>query len=175
MEKKKERRRKKRFLWKIWKIWKKVLGSLQTRSHNLLQVYYKGVFDCFRKMYAHEGMLSYWKGILPPILAETPKRATKFVCFEQYKQLFLFGSDKATPLVGWTSYWLFFSEIISETEEWKTFAFVSLAFRRIPWPAWALALRRQSSSIHSKWWRCHCRPIVASKFKAFHLLAVVIE
>lgn len=51
-------------------------------------------------MYKHEGMFSYWKGILPPILAETPKRATKFVCFEQYKRLFMFGSDKATPLVN---------------------------------------------------------------------------
>lgn len=31
-------------------------------------VYYKGVFDCFGKMYRTEGLLSYWKGILPPIL-----------------------------------------------------------------------------------------------------------
>jgi hypothetical protein len=28
----------------------------------------------------------FYKGILPPILAETPKRATKFFTFEQYKQ-----------------------------------------------------------------------------------------
>lgn len=63
------------------------------------QVYYNGVFDCFAKMYRTEGLTSLWKGILPPILAETPKRATKFVCFEQYKQFFMFGSDKATPLV----------------------------------------------------------------------------
>lgn len=64
-----------------------------------MKIYYKGVFDCFRKMYQHEGVFSYWKGILPPILAETPKRATKFVCFEQYKRFFMFGSDKATPMV----------------------------------------------------------------------------
>lgn len=50
-------------------------------------------------MYRQEGVLSYWKGILPPILIETPKRATKFVCFEQYKQFFMFGADKPTPLV----------------------------------------------------------------------------
>lgn len=37
-------------------------------------VYYNGVIDCFAKMYRHEGLLSYWKGILPPILVETPKR-----------------------------------------------------------------------------------------------------
>ncbi|XP_055904782.1 mitochondrial 2-oxodicarboxylate carrier [Eupeodes corollae] len=59
---------------------------------------YKGVFDCFGKMYRNEGMLSFWKGILPPVLAETPKRAIKFVCFEQCKPLFLFGSPTPTPL-----------------------------------------------------------------------------
>ncbi|XP_074025881.1 mitochondrial 2-oxodicarboxylate carrier isoform X2 [Leptinotarsa decemlineata] len=38
---------------------------------------YTGLADCFRKMYKHEGLFSFWKGILPPILAETPKRAVK--------------------------------------------------------------------------------------------------
>ncbi|KRT83587.1 mitochondrial carrier protein [Oryctes borbonicus] len=60
--------------------------------------YYNGIFDCFRKMYKHEGLFSFWKGIIPPILAETPKRAVKFFTFEQYKALFLFGSPHATPL-----------------------------------------------------------------------------
>lgn len=59
-------------------------------------------------MYQLEGLFSYWKGILPPILAETPKRATKFVCFEQYKRFFMFGSEKATPLVILLSF-IFFS------------------------------------------------------------------
>lgn len=63
------------------------------------EVYYTGVVDCFKKMYKAEGLTSFWKGILPPILVETPKRACKFVTFEQYKKLFLFGSDKPTPLV----------------------------------------------------------------------------
>lgn len=56
---------------------------------------YKGLADCFVKIYRNEGLefllkkisssvfalflrfLSFYKGILPPILAETPKRATK--------------------------------------------------------------------------------------------------
>ncbi|XP_005176648.1 mitochondrial 2-oxodicarboxylate carrier [Musca domestica] len=59
---------------------------------------YKGVFDCFGKMYRHEGLYSFWKGILPPVIAETPKRAIKFVCFEQTKPLFLFGAPAPTPL-----------------------------------------------------------------------------
>lgn len=62
--------------------------------------YYTGILDCFKKMYKHEGMFSFWKGIIPPILAETPKRATKFFCFEQYKKMFLFGSPTPTPLVS---------------------------------------------------------------------------
>ncbi|XP_052866972.1 mitochondrial 2-oxodicarboxylate carrier [Anopheles cruzii] len=45
-----------------------------------------------------EGVLSLYKGILPPVLVETPKRAVKFLTFEQYKRFFLFGSDKPTPL-----------------------------------------------------------------------------
>ncbi|XP_047652025.1 mitochondrial 2-oxodicarboxylate carrier isoform X4 [Phacochoerus africanus] len=34
-----------------------------------------------------EGLFGFYKGILPPILAETPKRAVKFFTFEQYKNL----------------------------------------------------------------------------------------
>lgn len=60
--------------------------------------YYKGIFDCFVKMRKTEGITSYWKGILPPILVETPKRAVKFFTFEQYKQFFMFGSPVATPV-----------------------------------------------------------------------------
>ncbi|KAJ6636504.1 Mitochondrial 2-oxodicarboxylate carrier [Pseudolycoriella hygida] len=64
-------------------------------------VYYNGVFDCFSKIARQEGVLAVYKGILPPILAETPKRATKFVCFEQYKTSLqrALGFDKATPFI----------------------------------------------------------------------------
>lgn len=61
---------------------------------------YKGVLDCFGRMYKQEGVLSYWKGILPPILVETPKTAVRFFTFEQSKQFFLFGQSSPTPLVS---------------------------------------------------------------------------
>ncbi|KAF7635087.1 hypothetical protein Mgra_00005529 [Meloidogyne graminicola] len=48
--------------------------------------HYKGLFDCFGQIIKKEGVLGFYKGILPPILAETPKRATKFATFEQYKK-----------------------------------------------------------------------------------------
>jgi hypothetical protein len=35
--------------------------------------------------------LSFYKGILPPLLAETPKRAVKFFTFEQYKSMYSYG------------------------------------------------------------------------------------
>ncbi|XP_022254857.1 mitochondrial 2-oxodicarboxylate carrier-like [Limulus polyphemus] len=38
---------------------------------------YTSIFDAFKKMFRNEGPLSFYKGILPPILAETPKRAVK--------------------------------------------------------------------------------------------------
>uniref|UniRef100_A0A1B6DNX9 Mitochondrial 2-oxodicarboxylate carrier n=2 Tax=Clastoptera arizonana TaxID=38151 RepID=A0A1B6DNX9_9HEMI len=60
--------------------------------------HYAGIVDCMRKMTQTEGMLSLWKGILPPILAETPKRAVKFLTFEQYKRFFMFGAESPTPL-----------------------------------------------------------------------------
>ncbi|KAL3266282.1 hypothetical protein HHI36_010462 [Cryptolaemus montrouzieri] len=60
--------------------------------------YYNGILDCFVKMYRNEGPTSFWKGILPPILVETPKRAIKFFTFEQYKQFFLFGHSSPTPM-----------------------------------------------------------------------------
>lgn len=59
---------------------------------------YTSMLDCVRKMYRTEGALSFYKGILPPILAETPKRATKFFTFEQYKKIFLFGAESPTFL-----------------------------------------------------------------------------
>lgn len=52
--------------------------------------YYKGIFDCFAKMYKNEGLGSFWKGILPPVLAETPKRATKVFFFLFSLILFFF-------------------------------------------------------------------------------------
>lgn len=41
--------------------------------------YYAGIWDCMSKMYKYEGITSFWKGIVPPILAETPKRAVKVI------------------------------------------------------------------------------------------------
>ena len=76
--------------------------QLQNNSLSMGQSHqhYAGVRDCATKMYHQEGLLSFWKGILPPILVETPKRAWKFFTFEQFQKVFLFGSEKPGAMVG---------------------------------------------------------------------------
>ncbi|KAJ1978831.1 hypothetical protein H4R35_001749 [Dimargaris xerosporica] len=50
---------------------------------------YTSIGDCFRKIIKNEGFGRLYRGILPPILVEAPKRATKFAANEQYTQLYL--------------------------------------------------------------------------------------
>jgi len=54
---------------------------------------YNGLGDCFRTIYRTEGGRAFYKGIVPPICAETPKRATKFFAFERY-------AVGLTPIIG---------------------------------------------------------------------------
>ncbi|XP_076652707.1 mitochondrial 2-oxodicarboxylate carrier [Halictus rubicundus] len=68
--------------------------QLQVKIAQNDALYYTGIRDCMRKMYINEGFAAFWKGILPPILMETPKRAVKFFSFEQYKKLFSDSSSK---------------------------------------------------------------------------------
>merc|ERR1712059_51725 len=58
--------------------------------------HYTGIRDCVGKMYRQEGLRSFWKGLLPPVMVETPKRAWKFFTFEQFQKIFLFGRETPT-------------------------------------------------------------------------------
>ncbi|XP_018027171.1 mitochondrial 2-oxodicarboxylate carrier [Hyalella azteca] len=49
--------------------------------------FYTSVFDCLRKTARHEGLTALYKGVIPPVLVETPKRAVKFLTFQMYKEL----------------------------------------------------------------------------------------
>ncbi|KAI9152567.1 hypothetical protein H9P43_009359 [Blastocladiella emersonii ATCC 22665] len=49
---------------------------------------YTSIGDCFRKIIKQEGFGRLYRGILPPILVEAPKRATKFAANEQYTALY---------------------------------------------------------------------------------------
>lgn len=59
---------------------------------------YRSIAHCFTTMYRTEGFMSFYKGILPPIFAEMPKRAVKFFCFERYQDM-LAGDNPKTPLI----------------------------------------------------------------------------
>lgn len=113
-----------------------VISTGQSQQH------YAGVRDCARKMYHQEGLFSFWKGILPPILVETPKRAWKFFTFEQFQKIFLFGSEKPGVMVGnlWNS--------------WSICSYFSS--RRTLWQGWAQGSLRPLSSILLKWWKLKC-------------------
>ncbi|XP_008554732.1 mitochondrial 2-oxodicarboxylate carrier isoform X1 [Microplitis demolitor] len=73
--------------------------QLQVKTDKVNALYYTGIRDCMTKMYHNEGLGAFWKGILPPIIAETPKRALKFFTFEQYKQLFSSSSNLPLPVI----------------------------------------------------------------------------
>lgn len=62
-----------------------------------MQGHYSNMFDCMRQMYRVEGLFSFWKGILPPIMVEMPRRALGFFCYEQFKHLFNFNGQDSPP------------------------------------------------------------------------------
>ncbi|CAB3398016.1 unnamed protein product [Caenorhabditis bovis] len=59
---------------------------------------YGSMLSCMQATLKNEGIGGFYKGIFAPIMAETPKRSTKFFSFEQYKT-FLLVTDLPVPLV----------------------------------------------------------------------------
>ncbi|XP_017049039.2 mitochondrial 2-oxodicarboxylate carrier [Drosophila ficusphila] len=62
------------------------------------EVIYRGTLDAMVSIYRYEGLSSLWKGIVPPLCVETPKRGAKFMAYELLKPYFHFGSPHPTPL-----------------------------------------------------------------------------
>jgi solute carrier family 25 2-oxodicarboxylate transporter 21 len=61
------------------------LDVVKTRFQ--LQSNFTSIRACFTQIVKNEGLLAIYKGILPPLLIEVPKRGSKFFSFEQYKKL----------------------------------------------------------------------------------------
>ncbi|RKP06692.1 mitochondrial carrier domain-containing protein [Thamnocephalis sphaerospora] len=59
---------------------------------------YTSIADCLKKIVRNEGPAALYRGILPPIAVEAPKRAVKFAANEQYTLFYkrLFGMDRVT-------------------------------------------------------------------------------
>ncbi|KAG0199559.1 hypothetical protein BGX33_011566 [Mortierella sp. NVP41] len=61
---------------------------------------YTSIIDCLRKVVQQEGLLHLYRGILPPLVVEAPKRAIKFGANEQWGFALkkLFSLDRLTAL-----------------------------------------------------------------------------
>ncbi|EDV32983.1 uncharacterized protein Dana_GF22093 [Drosophila ananassae] len=60
---------------------------------------YHGSLDAMAKMYRYEGLSAFWKGVVPPLCVETPKRGLKFLAYEAMTRHLKFGSPTPTPLI----------------------------------------------------------------------------
>lgn len=61
-------------------------------------VYYDGMVDCFRKIVAQEGFSRLYRGLVPPLMMEAPKRAVKFSANDWWGQTYrrIFDTQKTT-------------------------------------------------------------------------------
>ena len=135
----------------------------QLQNNNMQgQQQYSGVRDCARKMYQQEGLFSFWKGLLPPILVETPKRAWKFFTFEQFQKVFLFGREKPGALVGKYSNFKKISfvlfTLLKSIVLWMIMS-SSPYYRRIHWQDLDLVSPKQLLLTHLRWSKSRCSPI----------------
>jgi len=56
---------------------------------------YKGIVDCFSRIYREQGFLSYWRGNVVNVIRYFPTQALNFAFKDKYKKLFLDGVDKS--------------------------------------------------------------------------------
>ncbi|OMH85155.1 putative mitochondrial 2-oxodicarboxylate carrier [Zancudomyces culisetae] len=63
---------------------------------------YTSIADAFKRIIKEEGFSRLYRGILPPMLVEAPKRAIKFAANDQYGKFFLkkFGMEKVTQPIA---------------------------------------------------------------------------
>ncbi|ALC39031.1 CG5254 [Drosophila busckii] len=57
---------------------------------------YTGVVESFSDIYKREGIRGFWKGVGAPLLIDIPRRAIRFVVFDQTQPLFMFESKHPT-------------------------------------------------------------------------------
>ncbi|KAJ2719555.1 hypothetical protein GGI07_005142 [Coemansia sp. Benny D115] len=63
---------------------------------------YKSIFDVFQRIIREEGPTRLYRGILPPIMVEAPKRAIKFASNDTYGPMYmkLFNTEKLTQPIA---------------------------------------------------------------------------
>jgi len=70
-----------------------VTCSATTSSSFLAKQEYKGIIDCFRKLYAEQGMTSLWRGNCANVIKCFPSNALNIAFRDFYRSLFLAGVD----------------------------------------------------------------------------------
>jgi solute carrier family 25 (adenine nucleotide translocator) protein 4/5/6/31 len=64
---------------------------------------YKGLVDCFSRVYREQGVLSFWRGNVVNVVRYFPTQALNFAFKDTYKKMFMEGIDKNTQ------FWRFFA------------------------------------------------------------------
>lgn len=61
-----------------------VVTRLQFQNHKITpkRHYYKGMFDCIKRMIVRENFSSLYQGLGPPVISEVPKGAINFLVFD---------------------------------------------------------------------------------------------
>lgn len=105
--------------------------QLQTKASGGAQ--YTSILDAFRKIIKEEGFGRLYRGIVPPILMEAPKRAIKFAANEQYTTLFssLIGLDKPDASAEVKRQWRPFLPVLTGVAAGCTEAFVVVPFELV--------------------------------------------
>ena len=64
---------------------------------------YKGIVDCFSRVYQEQGFYSFWRGNVVNVVRYFPTQALNFAFKDTYKKMFMDGLDKNKD------FWKFFA------------------------------------------------------------------
>ncbi|CAD6587563.1 MAG: hypothetical protein CYPHOPRED_003966 [Cyphobasidiales sp. Tagirdzhanova-0007] len=74
--------------------------QLQGGRSSTTGVYYEGMVDCFKKIIAQEGFSRLYRGLVPPLMLEAPKRAVKFAANDRWGQIYRNAFQIQKPTQG---------------------------------------------------------------------------
>lgn len=82
----------------------KILLQVQDASKHIpVDQHYKGINDCFKRVYHEQGFLSFWRGNVVNVIRYFPTQALNFAFKDTYKNIFMKGVDQKTE------FWKFFA------------------------------------------------------------------
>ena len=76
----------------------KLLLQVQDANKNIpVDQRYKGIGDCFSRVYKEQGFASFWRGNLANVIRYFPTQALNFACKDYYKKIFNPYNPKKQP------------------------------------------------------------------------------